>query len=124
MPPIKNPKVANGKICYLEIPANNVQTSSIFYQTVFDWHIRQRGDGATAFDDGVEVSGAWVLGRKPMTEVGLMVYIMVDDIEKTVESVVAHGGKIVQPIGGDAPERTARFSDPAGNIIGLYQDPN
>jgi hypothetical protein len=29
----------------------------------------------------------------------------------------------VQPIGGDAPEITARFTDPAGNIFGLYQEP-
>jgi predicted enzyme related to lactoylglutathione lyase len=37
--------------------------------------------------------------------------------------VTANGGKIVQPIGVDAPEITARFSDPAGNVIGLYQPP-
>jgi hypothetical protein len=29
----------------------------------------------------------------------------------------------VQPIGGDAPEITARFRDPAGNVLGLYQEP-
>jgi hypothetical protein len=29
----------------------------------------------------------------------------------------------VQPIGADAPEITARFADPAGNVIGLYQQP-
>jgi hypothetical protein len=30
----------------------------------------------------------------------------------------------VQPIGADAPEITARFRDPAGNVIGLYQEPS
>ena len=30
----------------------------------------------------------------------------------------------MQPIGADAPEITARFRDPAGNVIGLYQDPS
>ncbi len=35
----------------------------------------------------------------------------------------ANGGKIVQPIGMDSPEITARFSDPAGNVLGLYQQP-
>ena len=29
----------------------------------------------------------------------------------------------MQPIGADAPEVTARFRDPAGNVIGLYQEP-
>jgi hypothetical protein len=32
-------------------------------------------------------------------------------------------GEIVQPIGADAPEITARFKDPGGNVIGLYQQP-
>jgi hypothetical protein len=40
-----------------------------------------------------------------------------------VDAVIAHGGVLVQPIGADAPEVTARFRDPGGNIVGLYQDP-
>jgi len=63
------------------------------------------------------------MGRKPMTEAGLMIYIMVDNIDQAVERVKSNGGKIVQPIGADAPELTARFSDPAGNILGLYEEP-
>jgi hypothetical protein len=39
-----------------------------------------------------------------------------------VDAVIAHGGAVVQPIGGDAPEITARFRDPAGNVLGLYQE--
>ena len=48
---------------------------------------------------------------------------MVDSVAATIEAIIAHGGKLVQPIGMDAPEITARFSDPAGNIFGLYQQP-
>jgi predicted enzyme related to lactoylglutathione lyase len=48
---------------------------------------------------------------------------MVDSAAATVDAIVAHGGTIVQPIGGDAPEVTARFLDPAGNVMGLYQEP-
>src|SRR6266536_5432248 len=115
----------NGKICYMEIPAVDVRRSTEFYQKVFGWHIRARGDGSIAFDDSVgEVSGTWVPGRKPMTEAGLLVYVMVDSVAATVDAVVSNGGKIVQAIGADAPEITARFSDPAGNVIGLYQEPN
>jgi predicted enzyme related to lactoylglutathione lyase len=40
----------------------------------------------------------------------------------TLAAVVAHGGEIVQPVGMDAPEVTARFRDPGGNVIGLYQE--
>jgi uncharacterized protein len=120
----KPPTIANGKICYIEMPATDISASASFYKNAFNWNIRKRGDGATAFDDTTgEVSGAWVLNRKAMTEVGLLFYIMVDNIETAIEAVTANGGKIVQPVGMDAPEITARFSDPAGNIIGLYQQP-
>jgi predicted enzyme related to lactoylglutathione lyase len=69
------------------------------------------------------VSGAWVLGRPPASKPGLLFYIMVDSVAGAVDTVVPHGGEIVQPIGADAPEITARFRDPGGNVIGLYQQP-
>jgi predicted enzyme related to lactoylglutathione lyase len=48
---------------------------------------------------------------------------MVGNAEETVKSIVANSGEIVQAIGGDAPEITARFRDPGGNVIGIYQEP-
>lgn len=118
------PTSANGKICYLEIPAVDVSRSIAFYTAVFGWQTRRRGDGSTAFDDGVgQVSGTWVTGRPPSSQPGLLLYIMVDSVAATLEAVIAHGGEIVQPVGADAPEITARFRDPAGNVLGLYQEP-
>jgi len=118
------PTLGNGKICYLEIPAVDIGTSSSFYAKVFGWRIRKRGDGSTAFDDGVgQVSGTWITRRRPLTDPGLLIYIMVDSASATLEAIVAHGGKVVQQIGADAPEITARFADPAGNVLGLYQQP-
>ncbi len=115
----------NGKVCYIEIPASDIGRSSRFYATVFGWQLRQRGDGHTAFDDATgEVSGTWVVGRPPSTQPGLLIYVMVDSVATTLKTVVANGGEIVQPIGADAPEITARVRDPGGNVIGLYQEPN
>jgi predicted enzyme related to lactoylglutathione lyase len=119
------PTLANGKICYVEIPASDVHRSAEFYERVFGWRIRRRNDGSIAFDDGVgEVSGTWVTGRPPATSPGLLIYIMVDSVAATIDTVIAHGGELVQPIGADAPEITARFRDPAGNVLGLYQEPS
>ena len=114
----------HGKICYLELPATDVSRSADFYSNVFGWKSRRRGDGALAFDDTTgQVSGSWVLGRPPAATAGLLVYIMVDSVAEACDRVLAHGGSIVQPIGADAPEITARFRDPGGNVIGLYQEP-
>ena len=118
-----SPTTGNGKICYIEMPATDIARSADFYRKTFGWKVRRRGDGSTAFDDTVgEVSGTWVLGR-PAATPGFVVYIMVDDIAATCAAIVANGGEIVQPIGVDDPEITARFRDPGGNIVGLYQEP-
>ena len=119
------PTYANGKICYVEIPATDVARSIEFYRAVFGWNVRRRGDGQAAFDDGVgQVSGTWVTNRPASTQPGLLIYVMCDSVADTVNRVTANGGEIVQPIGADAPEITARFRDPAGNVLGLYQEPN
>jgi hypothetical protein len=121
MPPTR----ANGKICYVEIPADDVARATAFYAGAFGWRIRRRGDGQVAFDDPTgEVSGTWVSGRPPSGQPGLLLYVMVDDVAEAIRAALAHGGVLVQPIGADAPEITARVRDPAGNVIGLYQEPH
>jgi predicted enzyme related to lactoylglutathione lyase len=116
------PTFANGKICYLEIPATDIAVSSAFYATVFGWKLRQHSNGDVAFDDGVnEVSGMWVLNRRPSPEPGIIISIMVNSAAATVDLITAHGGQIVKPLDPKASEITAHFRDPGGNILGIYQ---
>jgi uncharacterized protein len=118
----EEPHYGNGKICYLELPSRDIEESISFYQAIFDWKVRRRGDGSIAFDDGVnEVSGTWRTDRKPTTEIGMLLHIMVDDIEITIKKIMERGATIVRPLGLDAPEITAWFKDLSGNILGLYQ---
>lgn len=124
MSPMDPPTLATGKICYIEIPATDVERSAEFYSQAFGWRLRRRGDGEIAFDDTVnEVSGTWVLDRPPSTQPGLMIHIMVADASAAVESVLAAGGEIVQHVDPEAREKLARFRDPAGNVLGIYQQP-
>lgn len=117
-----HPTYGNGKICYLEIPAEDIQESAAFYERILGWKIRTSDDGVVAFDDGVEeVSGTFVTGRTPHQGSGLTVHFMVDDMDKTLVLIADSGGKVVQSVGMDPGEITATFSDPAGNIFGLYQ---
>ena len=82
------------------------------------------GSPADSDDTTGEVSGTRVTGRPSSPDRGLLLYIMVDSVAATVDVVPAHGGEIVQPLGEDAPELTARFRDPGGNVIDLYQEPS
>ena len=114
----------SGKICYLEIPATDVEVSANFYGELFGWTIRTRGDGARAFDDTTgEVSGAWVVGRPPAREPGMLPYVMVKDIDRTLKDAVKLGAEIVTPRTALGPgDAFATLRDPAGNLFGLYQE--
>jgi predicted enzyme related to lactoylglutathione lyase len=115
----------NGKICYIEIPTNDVDKSAAFYTEAFGWQVRTRGDGERAFDDATgAVSGTWVKNRPIMRDPGMVTYVMVDSISETSRKIAERGGEIVTgetPIGGGAS--FALFRDPAGNVLGLYQEP-
>ncbi|MEO3405848.1 VOC family protein [Mucilaginibacter sp. CAU 1740] len=118
----KQPTYGNGKICYIEIPAIDIPTSANFFETVFGWNVRIDNQGFAAFDDGVgEVSGMWVTDREPMGKAGLLISIMVDDAEASVKLIEANGGTVVKAIDKDSSEITAHFTDPAGNLWGIYQ---
>jgi predicted enzyme related to lactoylglutathione lyase len=112
----------HGKICHVELPADDPQKTAEFYARVFGWTVR--GEHGTYFfeDSTDEVSGHWVPHREA-TPPGVLVYVWVDDLAAAVERVTAEGCEIVQPVGEDPGELTARFRDPGGNVVGLYQEP-
>ncbi len=112
-----------GKICYLEIPATNVEVSASFYVKLFGWNVRVRGDGARAFDDSTgAMSGSWVLGRAPARDPGMLPYVMVEDIGQTLKEAVKLGGEVVTPLTALGPgDAYATLRDPAGNLLGLYR---
>ena len=112
------------RLCYLEIPAVDVHESASFYEKVFGWNIRRRDTDRPSFDMG-DVSGAWVTGRAASREPGLLPYIWVDGIDAVLARAVDNGGEVVEAPRHDHPDSTswiATFRDPAGNLIGLYQE--
>jgi predicted enzyme related to lactoylglutathione lyase len=118
------PKYVNGQVSYIEIPAIDIQRSADFYVKVFGWRITKRADGSTGFEDSTgQLSGTWVVGRPPATEIGLLVFIVVDDVTSTLDVIFREGGDIVRSIGTETPE-IGRFHDPGGNVFGLFQIPN
>ena len=118
------PTIANGKICYIEMPSKDVAGSESFYRKVFGWNIRRRGDESVAFDDAAgEVSGSWVLGRPPMREVGLLVYIMVDSVAATLEEVLWRTGERLCNRSERMPRRLRRGFGIRRECVGACQEP-
>ena len=115
----------HGKICYLEIPANDAGDAADFYSSIFGWTVRQRGDGNLAFDDTGAVSGTWVKAQDRTPDERTRVYIMVDSISESLEQIQAAGGKVLTPRTdiGASMGAFAAFADPVGNEFGLYEEP-
>lgn len=115
----------HGKICYIEIPTEDVDASAEFYAKIFRWKIRTRGDGERAFDDATgAVSGTWVR-EQTRNDARMLTYIMVDSIDDAQREIVAAGGRVVTPYTpiGSSGAGFAIFQDPAGNQLGLYEEP-
>jgi predicted enzyme related to lactoylglutathione lyase len=77
------------------------------------------------FDDTVgEVSGTWVTGRVPSAEPGLVVYMLVESVEQTLDKIREAGGEVVTPLTPQGEgEAFATFRDSAGNVLGIGQQP-
>lgn len=112
----------HGRLSYLQIPASDVRKSAKFYASVFEWQVRGGGDDHLGFTDATgDMIGAWVTGRALSREPGVLPYIYVHGIDAIVERIRAGGGEIVKPVYPEGDLWVATFRDPAGNVIGVWQ---
>ncbi len=69
------------------------------------------------------MSGEWVLDRQPTGDAGVLVFVRVDEVEATLQKIVEAGGEIIVP---RTPQGEgiayATFRDPAGNVLGIFQE--
>ena len=113
----------HGGLSYLEIPALDARKSAAFYRNVVGWMVDDQDPDHPKFGDVTgHLIGRWVTGRVISHEPGLLPYIYVDRIEEALELVTAHGGEIVKPKYAEGNLWVATVRDPAGNVIGLWQE--
>jgi len=112
----------HGGLSYLEIPAVDVRQSADFYANVIGWNVRGQDTDDPRFSDATEhLIGRWVTGRVISREPGLLPYIYVNRIDDVVAKVAPHGGEVVKPPYPEGNLWVATVRDPAGNVIGLWQ---
>lgn len=114
----------HGRLSYIQIPAVDTRASAAFYEKVFGFQVRGDGDDADhlGFTDATgDMIGAWIRGRAVSGEPGVLPYIYVHGIDGILEQVTAAGGEIVRPPYPEGDLWVATFRDPAGNVIGIWQ---
>ena len=110
----------HGRLSYLQIPATNVRASGDFYASVFGWG--KGNDDHLSFSDATRsMIGAWVTERVSSQDAGVLPYIYVHGIDSLLEQIRKHGGEIVKPPYPEGDLWVATFQDPAGNVIGIWQ---
>jgi len=117
---------------WIEIKTRDIEAAARFYEKVFGWRVTHTdtadGSAVWLFDTGGEPrienlrrGGIW---QKPPGEaLGVVVYIVVEDINATLALVTALGGKIVGPKTPQGSAWRACFADLDGNLFGLWQEP-
>jgi predicted enzyme related to lactoylglutathione lyase len=115
--------VRQGGLSYLEIPAVDVVRSALFYEQVVGWVIRGSDTDDPRFSDPTgQLIGRWVTGRASSREPGLLPYVYVDPVHDAVARVAQHGGEVVEAPYAEGNLWVATVRDPAGNLIGLWQE--
>jgi len=113
-------------VVHIEIPAQNVQGASTFYQDLFGWKMEHDATfDYTMWEDGSGYGGGFnkVSAEAPVGQV--IVYIHSDDIEADLKRVEELGGTVVTPK-TDIPGIGwfGQFKDPTGNLLALYTSQN
>jgi predicted enzyme related to lactoylglutathione lyase len=111
------------KFNWVEIRVRDLEKAKNFYGSLFDWKISGKENKDYAYwlvDTGEKPSGGmWRFPEgKPL---GVLVYILVEDIDKTLERIMKLGGRIVVPKSKENGSAMATFADPDGNLFGLHQ---
>lgn len=120
--------MANGKLEWVEIPAPDVEGSASFYESVFGWKLKRDGqfEGYLMFEDGGgAMGGAFTAQHQVADQPGVLLYITVDSIDRTLARVEEKGGTALEPRTLITEEIGwwGTFRDPAGNVIGVFESP-
>jgi uncharacterized protein len=122
-------------VSHFEIPAHNPERAACFYREVFGWSVEPLpwdrpyfkvrgsagapGTGREGIDGGITEAGGAL--EHPL----LMIHIEDEKLEKVLERIVEAGGRVDLPVTRVGEMGWwARFRDPEGNLLGLWQRPS
>lgn len=116
--------MANHPIAHIEIPSANPDEAGTFYSAVFGWKIETNLEhNYVTFQSEGGFRGGFPGPSEPTYKPDrLLVYLATDDIDATLRTIEAHGGKTVLPKTEIPHVGTwAVFADPAGNHLALFK---
>lgn len=116
--------MAKHTVAHIELSTQDAVASGKFYNEVFGWEIATNPvHNYVIFQAESGLRGGFADPKEPTYEPGgVLVYLETDDVDATLATIEAHGGKTEHPkvtipnIG-----EWAIFRDPAGNRLALFK---
>jgi predicted enzyme related to lactoylglutathione lyase len=108
------------QINYVELPATDLAATKSFYAAAFGWSFHDWGPGYASFA-GAGLDGGFTT-ETAVSGNGPLVVLYSDDVEASLEAVVAAGGTITQAIYSFPGGRRFHFRDPNGNELAVWGD--
>lgn len=111
------------RINYVELPARDLGAVQRFYEGAFGWTFTGYGPDYSAFNDGGMDGGFYRADAASSTGTGAaLIVLYAEDLERTRETVLRHGGTIVKEIFSFPGGRRFHFADPGGNELGVWSE--
>jgi uncharacterized protein len=111
-----------GGISYLGLPARDAAESAEFYRAVFGWEVRGTPDRLSFSDGTGHVIGHWRTDLPAAGEAGIRPYIYVTRLDEVLARAVEQGAEVVSAPYPEGSLTIATVRDPAGNVIGIWQE--
>jgi predicted enzyme related to lactoylglutathione lyase len=118
-------KGSNPPITWFEILGTSGGPLAEFYTQLFGWTVESYGQPGIDYSHVETRAGKGIeggLGASPMGQPNVQVYAEVDDLQAYLDRAVKLGGNAVMPPSDVGTVSIALFSDPAGNVFGLYRN--
>jgi uncharacterized protein len=120
------PTLVVGAPCWIDLYSSDTDKATEFYGKVFGWTTESAGPefgGYFTFQkDGKTVAGCMRNDGEQGWPDAWTIYLMTDDIERTVEAAAANGGQVhIQPMDIAQNGRMSMVGDPGQAAVGVWQ---
>jgi len=120
------PTLVIGAPCWIDLYSSDTDKATEFYGRLFGWTTESAGPEFggyfTFLKDGKHVGGCMGNDGQEGHPDAWTVHLLTDDIERTVEAVVANGGQVhVAPMDVAENGRFAMVGDPGQAAVGVWQ---
>lgn len=106
---------------YVEFPARDLGATKAFFEAAFGWTFTDFGPDYSAFSKQGLDGGFFRAEQASTTESGgALLVIYSEDLEASLRTVQAAGGRIVKPIFDFPGGRRFQFLEPSGNELAVW----